>query len=296
MKARMRMQMVATFVFAGLLVFSSLGEAQRRAINPNPGDVNGASAQPAAAASGSAGWSVTGQAQAGQAAGTQAAAAGTIDNQAQPPAVAPYPEPPAAEPTSTGSDHEAVVGNFGIGFFGVSSIPIGPVPVGANGSAVDSVSAPTIGMRYWLSSLLAIEAGLGLGIGSSSAEVGGVDADTPSRTAFALHGGVPLALAYSKHFVFEVVPELNFGISTGSIGDVDLSGFLLELGARAGAEIHFGFMGVPQLALQGSIGLHFSYQSRSVGDDSYSDVRFGTDVYNSPWSIFTESVSAIYYF
>lgn len=296
MKARMRMQMVATLVFAGLLVFSSLGEAQQGAQNPAPGAINsGVGVQPVAAASGGAGWSVAGQTQAGQTAGTQAAV--SADLQAQPPAVAPYVEQPAADPISTGSDHDAVVGRFGIGFFGVSSIPIGDMSA-TGGVTAYLVPAPTIGMRFWLSQLLAIEAGLGLGIGSSSEDDSqGNEVNTPSRTAFALHGGVPLALASSKHFVFEVVPELNFGIATGSAGDIDLSGLLLELGARAGAEIHFGFMGLPQLALQGSIGVHFSLQSCSVGDNaSRSDVRFGTDVYNSPWSIFSESVSAIYYF
>jgi hypothetical protein len=288
------MQTVATFVFAGLLVFASLTQAQTRAKNPELGDV-GSGAQPKAAASGSAGWSVTGQAQAGQTAGTQAA--DTTGYQAQPATAAPYAEQTAATPVATGSDHDAAVRNFGIGFFGVASIPIGAVPGDANGASINAVSAPTIGMRYWLSSLLGIEAGLGLGIGSSSAKnAQGANVDTPSRTAFALHGGVPLALTYSKHFVFEVVPELNFGLSTGSLGNTDISGLLLELGARAGAEIHFGFMGIPQLALQGSVGLHLSYQSRSVGDASSSELRVGTDVYNSPWSIFTESVSAIYYF
>jgi len=37
---------------------------------------------------------------------------------------------------------------------------------------------------------------------------------------------------------------------TATVPDQELRGFKLDLGARAGAEIHFGFIGIPQLSLQ----------------------------------------------
>ena len=43
-----------------------------------------------------------------------------------------------------------------------------------------------------------------------------------------------------------------------------MSGFLIELGGKVGAEIHFGFIDLPQLALQGTLGLMIRHESRSA--------------------------------
>lgn len=227
---------------------------------------------------------------------------------------------------SIGDDHDKVVGGLGIGFFGIMEIPIYGSSAGAEaidpnaaldidalisafgGSGGDSVSAPTIGIRYWLSDFLGVEAALGIGFTSDSSEVQGTEAGSSSSVGFALHGGLPLAFAHVGHFVFEVVPELNLGISSGSYipvtndptQDVDYSGFLLQLGGRAGAEIHFGFIDIPHLALQASVGLLLKYESRSqegdaVGSVSSSRTYFGTTLAGDPWDIFTGNITAIYY-
>jgi hypothetical protein len=217
---------------------------------------------------------------------------------------------PAANVTAAtpGDVHSMVVGHFGVGFFGVMELPImgcgdGFPPCALDGGA--NLPAPTIGARYWLSDLLGIEAGLGLHYRSTSA-----GADT-SAFGLGLHGGVPLALAHSGNFVFEVVPQLNIGFATGSFdppgmgAKTDVSGFLLELGAKVGAEIHFGFIDLPQLALQGTLGLMIRHESRSADvpaggggtmsvDASATDISTGVD--GAPWAIFTGALTAIYYF
>ncbi len=197
----------------------------------------------------------------------------------------------------SGSDHDSVVGSVGIGFFGINEIPVGIDP---NAPDEDSISAPTIGLRYWLSSLLGVEVAVGIGITSNSTESGGVSVDQPSHFAFALHGGIPLALAHTGHFAFEVIPDLNFGVSTGSSeGDVDYSGLLLQVGGRLGAELQFGFVDVPQLSLLTSFGVHFSYESRTTstaaGDASQSRVFFGTTIGSEPWRSFMGSINLLYY-
>jgi hypothetical protein len=231
---------------------------------------------------------------------------------------APYPDPslgpppqgdPMAAPAAASgdSDHAGVVGRFGVGFFGVLAVPVmGCDPMMPLCAALGngSVSAPTIGMRYWLNDSLGIEAALGLNV--TSGEFGTI---ATSAFAVALHGGVPLALAYSGHFVFEVVPQLNFGIASGSheiVGTVaDVSGLLIEAGAKAGAEIHFGFIDIPQLSLQGTVGILVRHESRSaetvVGTAApivaeQSQTFFGTGVDGDPWDIFTGSIAAVYYF
>jgi hypothetical protein len=197
------------------------------------------------------------------------------------------------------TDHSRFVGDFAIGFLGVQSIGI------ANAAgAIDQVNAPVIGGRYWLDEGMGIDAGIGFVFASSSAETGDTSVDNPQPAAFILHGGVPFALADSQYFVFELIPELNIGFAGNTVndGDLKLRGFRLDIGARAGAEVHFGFIDIPQLSLQAGIGLNLAYTSVSATDEttdtetSVSTTSFGTTVGNDPWDIFTSSISALYYF
>ena len=217
------------------------------------------------------------------------------------------------------SDHAGVVGTFGIGFFGTTDVPVAGCNVAAAAcpdATAATVSAPTLGIRYWMSHNMGIEAALGFNITSGSTTTtppagAAIDTNDPSYVAFALHGGLPLVLADSGHFAFEVVPELNFGIASGSWddtsaanADVDLGGMMFQLGARAGAEVQFGFIDIPQLSLQATIGAHLGLESRSATingaggktEVSRSSFGFGTSIQGEPWDIFTGALTAIYYF
>lgn len=245
---------------------------------------------------------------------TSAFAQDAAPDQAPPPAPAPSPAPATAEahvgmglpgaapqtaaaaPAAGGTDHSAVVGHLGFGYLGRSG-----VNVGTAGPGVGLVSAPLIGVRYWFDPGMGLDVGLGVGVNSGSSDGG----DPPSSWAFVLHGGVPLALASGPHYTFEIVPEANVGLGGGKaeMGGTDIShkGFLLDVGARVGAEIQFGFIGLPELALQGSVGAMLALSSQSTTPEGGSKVgasqtTFSTTVYNSPWGIFTNSVSALYYF
>jgi hypothetical protein len=140
---------------------------------------------------------------------------------------------------------------------------------------------------------------------------------------------VPLALHAEKHWVFQVIPEFNVGFSSGTmqdpakgeyvppnttpvyLNDIKFSGLRFDVGARAGAELHFGFIGVPNLSLQATVGLYLrydSYKAKGGGNPngtptwpdtlSYerSTMTVGTSVQDAPWSIFTKNVAALYYF
>ncbi|HYO94392.1 MAG TPA: hypothetical protein VER33_07760 [Polyangiaceae bacterium] len=199
-----------------------------------------------------------------------------------------------------GSDHDLFVGRLAVGYLGRSSLTVGV------GEGAAAVSAPVLGVRYWLDRGLGLDLGVGFGFsGGSVSSDPGDSVDLPSRWAVILHGGVPLALATGRHYVFEIIPEANVGLGGGSSGD-DIShrGFLLDVGARAGAEVHFGFIGIPELSLQASVGALLAFQSAGTTTDmggtevevSNSSRSFGTTVNNSPWNIFTSNVSAFYYF
>jgi hypothetical protein len=204
-----------------------------------------------------------------------------------------------------GTDHSQFIGTFAIGYLGFREMLIGSV-----GGGTDTTQAPVIGVRYWIDSMLGIDVGLGFSSfgGSIETEAAGMttETDIPGPLTFIIHGGVPLALADSQHFVFEVVPELNFGLSSSTVemGDTEtsLSGTHFDIGARAGAEIHFGFIDIPQLALQAGVGLRLSMDSTSAENEdadtkvSNSLTSIGTTVGDNPWNIFAANVAALYYF
>ncbi|MBX3229757.1 MAG: hypothetical protein KIT84_05435 [Labilithrix sp.] len=216
------------------------------------------------------------------------------------------------------TDHEKVVGHFGVGYFGVTAQPIGTGAPNAVGRG--TVQVPVIGARYWLSNRIGIDGGLGLNFFSSSRAVEQNGAETttdgPAVIAFALHAGVPIAFAYGKHYKFLAVPEINFGYATQTEEaqnppagapvppDIHRSGLRFDVGARIGTEIQFGFIGIPELALQASVGLNFRRRVWNASQDttpqptSSSDgaTDFGTTVQADPWALFTNNIAAIYYF
>ncbi len=250
------------------------------------------------------------------------------------------------------SDHAKFVGSFAVGYLGASLVPFatnaavqGNPGQGVNYMTADgaTVYAPVIGVRYWLNDMLGIDGGLGFRRYSGTFKEHRADwtnnntlterdyeYDDVSQMGFLLHAGVPLALNTDRHFVFEVVPEANVGLSSGTIkdqpyvpagqagppntiGDIKLSGFRFDIGARVGTELHFGFIGVPNLSLQAGVGLYFSMEKYKADGGSYSDpnnaansrpntsiqgsrTTISTSVNNDPWAIFTNNVSALYYF
>ncbi|HJL15380.1 MAG TPA: hypothetical protein RMH99_06990 [Sandaracinaceae bacterium LLY-WYZ-13_1] len=230
----------------------------------------------------------------------------------QPPAststAAPAAAAPAEQPGDGRSDHARMVGRVGVGYMGVTTVPIGSVDGG--GLGLDTVSAPALGIRYWASELVGIDVGVGLGFLGGNAGGGGSSVPTDNAFAMLLHGGVPLALFHESHYKFVIIPEVNIGFSTGTAfgassgQDRGRSGFLFQLGGRLGTEIHFGFMDIPQLTLQASVGLYFEYTSAGVGesndgsipDASVSQYGLGTTVQGEPWDILLGGLTALYYF
>jgi hypothetical protein len=218
------------------------------------------------------------------------------------------------------SDHDQMVGRLAVGYFGVANVGAGAAPgTGPNDSpyAVTGL-APVVGVRYWLSPLLGLDVGLGMSFIGGSVKItdAGTKNDRQSFTGFVVHGGVPLALASSDHFTFEIIPEANVGIGHSGVtppapatGNISYSGFHFDIGARAGAEIHFGFMKLPQLSLVGSIGVRFDTDSGKTNDtvaampgaavngkSTSTRSEFHTTVGPNPWAIFTNQIAALYYF
>ncbi len=203
-----------------------------------------------------------------------------------------------------GSDHERMVRTFAIGYLGQAQLQ-SVSPTDPGGGGLVTVDAPIIGARYWLTSRMGLDLGLGLSTGSSTITENGNRTEISDPFALALRVGVPFALLDSRHFVFQVVPEATLGFTSNTVeamgGDFDTGSTHFDLGARAGAEIHFGFIDIPQLALQAGVGLRFSHDGGSVeqgGDEvvSFSSNRIATSLAGNPWDIFAGNIAALYYF
>jgi hypothetical protein len=215
------------------------------------------------------------------------------------------------------SDHEMAVGQVGLALLGIMSMPIVATELDEDtGYFVPRLTedadlvAPTVGLRYWIGETLGIEVGFGMGFTEGTFEgpaaTGTVETDLPETTAFTFHAGVPIALLSSRHFVFEVVPIGNGGYSKGTVygdptsdGKWDVSTMLLQVGCRVGAEIHFGFIDVEQLAVQASFGFQFSYLKATAKTEGITEnssrLSLGTTAGSNPWDLFSKSLSAIYY-
>jgi hypothetical protein len=233
-------------------------------------------------------------------------------------------ETSAAKKEDGPTDHEKVIGKIGVMYFGFNQQPIaGGAGAPTAGISRTTVSTPVIGARYWLKERLGIDAGLGFNVTRSSTTVQPptgpeTTTDNPTVLSFALHGGLPLAFAYGKHYKFLLVPEVNFGYATRTDTvqnppagaavppDIHRSGVRFDVGARIGSEIQFGFIGIPELALQASVGLNFHHEIWSVSQDagptvagassvSQNATGFGTNVQSDPWALFVNNISAIYY-
>ena len=202
------------------------------------------------------------------------------------------------------SDHEKVVGRFAVGYLGRQTLHYGA-------ATNTPVAAPIVGVRYWINPLVGIDGGVGLNFLGGKAKTTDLDdVKAAGHSAVLVHLGVPLSLASKGHFSFQVVPEMNLGfVGTGDQNPLDnveqtSAGNFFNIGAKVGAELHFGFMGIPQLSLQGNVGVYV--QAETVSDKVVTDgnevktsvsyTSFGSTLGPDPWDIFTSSVSALYYF
>jgi hypothetical protein len=289
----------ASAAFTTVIVLAGRASAEDPALAPPPNPPPPATAE--AHAEGSAQVGGTAQAQGN----TQGNGAMTLPANNDP--------PPRARVAPGDSEHAQFVGTLAIGYLGRRTMVVGCDPgtegtqpgEACGGGNRQNLNVPVIGIRYWISDLIGIDAGLGMAINSLSGSNPGGDIARPNSTAFMLHGGVPLALTSSGHFSFQVIPEMNLGFSSYSMdtppGSLSGSGLHFDIGARAGAEIHFGFIGIPQLSLLGTIGLAFALddsksEAPGGGNTNRSEISLATSVQDSPWNIFTSNVAAFYYF
>lgn len=199
------------------------------------------------------------------------------------------------------SDHDRVVKKVGVGFQGIQAVALGPDA---------ELPAPIVGVRLWPNAKRGLDLGVGLGGAGSNGveEIGSTKLETKNggAVAVALHAGVPLALANEGHFSLQVVPEGRVALALGGVpapegfDPTSFGGFSAQVGVRVGGEVHFGFIQIPRLALEGGVGTYVGIRTgwTQTGGDRASSFSWslGSREIAKPWDIFTGSVSARYYF
>jgi len=220
---------------------------------------------------------------------------------AAPPAavvVPPQAEPPRLEAPRSDSDFDVEQRRWAVGYAGVSLVPTG----------AGSLTVPAVGLRYWTTPSMGVDFALGIGwTGGSIKNSSGMSTDKNGVYGFLVSGGIPFVLSTHRHVNFEVEPYLTFGYGKTSTGTTtyystptDYSGRRLDVGARAGFEVFFGFIGIPELALSATIGVQFEYlhtdQNMSGLDATDTTLSISTTVQNNPWDIFAGNIAARYYF
>jgi len=251
---------------------------------------------------------------------TVAGLAAAAEPRAVPPPAAPQPIGPGAAsvplpppPALRGdTDSERAMGTWAMVVFNTQPFEF---PVSGGATAIP-LTVYTVGLRHWTREPWGpfrnwgVDLGLGMLVSRSSVtstSSGNVQTEPgASVSGLGLHAGLPLALAHHKHATFELVPQVDLIYATETIpalsgGDeTRYSGFSLRLGARAGFELYFGFVGIPQLAIEASMGAALNYDglSSKVGPIERSTRTWGFSTLRGtePWSIFTGSVAAIYHF
>lgn len=211
-------------------------------------------------------------------------------------------EAPAAE--AVRSDHELAVGRLGLGWGGAPDLVVGTLD--------RTIAAPSLAARYWRTARFGLELGVGLSyVGATTAvqQPGSTTTERvePTLWGFSVRLAAPIALSWGRHYTLVVIPETRVGwASVGARTAPDEEsddgghGLTFELGARAGAELHFGFLGVPELALEATVGLALQAVSVETTDGNTgtkaSRVSIATTAYEAPWDFFRTAVAARYYF
>lgn len=207
---------------------------------------------------------------------------------------------PEPLPVRAESDLNVEKRRFAIGYGGLSQVPIGP-------GAGSDLTVPAIALRYWVSPTMGVDVGVGIGWQGGSIEFSGMSTEKNSVFGFILQAGLPIALSTHRHVSFQVIPSVAFAHGQTSqpsqlgIGMADFTGTRIDVGARAGFELFFGFIGIPELSLSATVGMLFERRKVTLVEESgatQSDTTLGfsTTVQSSPWDIFAGNVAARYYF
>ena len=227
-------------------------------------------------------------------------------------------ESPDGEGSGGDSEGYEAEGSFGIGLFGLAELPLP-----GNTKFPTTLPGPVIGGRYWFTEGVGLEVGLALSLrwrtDAATASDGTAGEESSSAWGLGLVAGVPIAVHRGQDYALLLIPYLGIGTASATDGsafegeadDIFLSGFLLELGLKAGVEMRMGALGLPGLGLQFAAGVRLrttSLETDAPGPDTDGDGvpnsvitegSSGTIEFTpggSLGSLIAGMISAVYYF
>ncbi|HVR61298.1 MAG TPA: hypothetical protein VMU50_05330, partial [Polyangia bacterium] len=175
--------------------------------------------------------------------------------------VTPPPAPvPTADAEVAASDHDLVVGHWGIEARRLSP---GPYSLTLRPSRGCPSTAPTpctvemglLGVRYWWNRNAALDVGAALAVGGGREGTRTLD----TYAGGGLQLGLSLLLGNWRHLAVAASPELGvFLFKPG--GDSTSSTVIVQFAATLEGELHFGFLGVPALSVGMATGVAFHYE------------------------------------
>lgn len=179
------------------------------------------------------------------------------------------------------ADHHRVINHWSLAAFSSPGLTLGG---GGGGGGAGTAPIPVLGTRYWMKEGetydWGIDVGLGLLISTASTSVTtagtSTSTSTPSPLGFWLHGGMPFAFYSGQHYTFELVPELDIAYASASANGTSATGFHFQAGAKVGPEIHFGFINIPELSIQPTMGLFLGYTTSGTSTPGNNGTSTGT--------------------
>jgi hypothetical protein len=159
------------------------------------------------------------------------------------------------------SDQRAMVRRIGLGYTGRRDVTVQRLT-----GVDDTLQIGVFNLRYWAGEGWGIDVGLGTSWSNNSQTTSDGDRTTPlpgpSNFGGNLHLGLPIVASTYKDFSVLIIPEVDLGLANVFIEDPDTAdrniaggGFTVGVGGRVGGELHFGMLGLPQLAVESTVGL-----------------------------------------
>jgi hypothetical protein len=191
---------------------------------------------------------------------------------------------PTADAAPAASDHDLVIGHWGIEARRLSPGPYTLVLRPGRGCPSTATTPCTVemgllGVRYWWNRNAAINIGAALAIG------GGKEG---ARTLDSYAGGGPqlgltVLLGNWRHLAVGASPQLGvFLFKPG--GETASTTVIVQFAAMLEGELHFGFLGVPALSIGMATGLGFRYEKTPDA----STWSIGVAGPESAWGVLTD--------
>lgn len=174
----------------------------------------------------------------------------------------------------------------------------------ADANPNDSEPVPTIDMRWWLGEQRRV--GIDVGISYFNTAIYTSERRLAKLRIFYGKLGAPVALTTSQHTTIELIPQISYMGSGTVVPEREMALYRWDIALRLSAEIHFGFIDLPELSVQSGLGLSVVRQVLYnrvtdpfiAGPSAQRAVITEVGPYGGkgPWEVFIGNLTALYYF